>query len=75
MSCYFRHMKDIFEEAGIEVTEENKKAVDQVVHELVSVKYKNCSPAWKAVKEQIKNDKEIRDRFVAKLKKTAGALR
>jgi len=68
-------MKDIFEEAEIEVTEENKKAVDQIVHELVSVKYKNCSPAWKAVKEQIKNDKEIRDRFVARLKRSADTLR
>lgn len=25
MSCYFRHMKDVLKEAGIEVTRENKK--------------------------------------------------
>ena len=25
MSCYFRHMKDVLEEAGIDVTPKNKK--------------------------------------------------
>ena len=34
MSCYFRHLKDIFEEAGVEVTKENKKEIDRVIHDL-----------------------------------------
>ena len=42
MSCYFRHMKDIFEEAGINVTESNKKEVDKAIHKIVNVSYKNC---------------------------------
>ena len=69
MSCYFRHMKDVLEEIGIDVTNENKKEIDRIIHDLVEVEYKNCSPAWKAVKEQIKNDEKARNRFVKKLKK------
>ena len=68
MSCYFRHMKDILEEIGINITPENKKEVDRIIHKIVEVEYKNCPPTWKAVKEEIKNDSEKRARFVARLK-------
>ena len=68
MSCYFRHMKDVLEEAGIEVTRDNKKNIDRVIHDLVDIEYKNCSPAWKAVKEHIKKDEEARKRFIKRLK-------
>ena len=69
MSCYFRHMKDIFEEAGIEVTKENKKEIDRVVHGLVEVAYKNCPSTWKAVKEQITGDDKARGRLIKRLKR------
>jgi len=73
MSCYFRHMKDILEEAGVVVTKENKKEIDQIIHELVDVPYKQCSPAWKGVKKQIKIDDKDKDVFVEKLKKRLGS--
>ena len=44
MSCYFRHMKDVFEEAGVAVTNENKKVIDRIIHSLVNVEYKIFSP-------------------------------
>jgi hypothetical protein len=68
MSCYFRHMKDVLEEAGVEITPENKKEIDRVIHELVGVEYKSCSPTWKGVKERIKADEASRSRFVTRLK-------
>ncbi len=71
MSCYFRHMKAILEEVGIMITKENKKDIDRIIHELVDVEYKNCSPAWKGVKEQIKTDEKARHRFVTKLSEAA----
>jgi hypothetical protein len=74
MSCYFRHMKDVFEEAGIEVTKENKKEIDQIIHELVNVPYKQCSPAWKGVKTQIKMNDEDKGLFIKKLKKRFGSM-
>ncbi|MBW1785567.1 MAG: hypothetical protein JRK53_02945 [Deltaproteobacteria bacterium] len=69
MSCYFRHMKDVLDEAGIEVTKENKKEIDRIIHGLVEVGYKDCSPTWKAVKARIKADPEARKAFVGDLKK------
>ena len=32
MACYFRHMKDILDEAGIEVTADNRKEIDRMIH-------------------------------------------
>jgi hypothetical protein len=61
-------MKDVLGEAGIEVTQENKKEIDKIIHGLVDVTYKNCSPTWKAVKDHIKRDDKARSRFIQKLK-------
>ncbi len=69
MSCYFRHMKDVLEEAGIRITEKNKKEVDRLLHELVGVEYKHCSPTWKAIKGHIKEDPAARKRFIERLRK------
>ena len=68
MSCYFRHMKDVLEEAGVKITKENKKEVDRIIHGLVDMEYKNCSPTWKAIKEHIRGDDKARSQFIKKLK-------
>ena len=68
MSCYFRHIKDIFEFAGIEVTPKNKKEIDRNIHELVAVDYKQCSPTWKALKAEIAAQEGGREAFAKKLK-------
>jgi hypothetical protein len=62
-------MKDVLKEAGVEIIQEDKKEIDRIIHRLVEVDYKNCSPAWKALKEHIKGDDEVRNRFVEVLKK------
>ena len=74
MSCYFRHMKDVLEEAGIEVTKDNKKDIDRIIHGLVDVTYKDCSPTWKNVKEHIKTDEAARSQFIKNLKKAIKVL-
>ena len=58
MTCYFRHLQDVFRKAGIEVTSENKREIDRVIHSIVRIKYKNCSAAWKEVKKRIADDEE-----------------
>ena len=65
MTCYFRHLKQVFEKAGIEVTEENKREIDRVIHGIVGVEYKSCSATWKKVKKSLAED---RDGFVSKLR-------
>ena len=66
MTCYFRHIKGIFEKAGIVVTKENKKSIDQAIHNLVNVEYKNCSRVWREVKQKLTANE---DEFISDLKK------
>ncbi|MGD8506233.1 MAG: hypothetical protein PVF15_06165 [Candidatus Bathyarchaeota archaeon] len=68
MTCYFRHLQQIFKRAGVEVTSENKREIDRIIHGIVGVEYKHCPTAWKEVKKRIAEDEEG---FVSKLK---GAL-
>jgi len=72
MSCYFRHMKDVLSEAGVEVTAANKKQVDQALHQIVGVTYKNCPAAWKALKQQVLADEVKKQKLVEKLRESVG---
>ena len=65
MTCYFRHIQHVFKRAGIEVTGDNKRAIDRVIHSIVGVEYKNCPIAWKGVKKRIAEDEEG---FISRLK-------
>jgi len=65
MTCYFRHLQHIFKKAGIEVTSENRREIDRVIHGIVGVVYKNCPDAWREVKKRIAEDEEG---FVSKLR-------
>jgi len=66
LTCYFRHLHDFFDKAGIKVTDENKKQIDQIIHNIMKVKYKNCSATWKEVKKRMAKDEEA---FISQLKK------
>ena len=68
MSCYFRHIKDILDKAGIVVTPANKKQIDQAIHLSVGVAYKNCPTTWKRIKEDLKGNEEKRPAFIKQLK-------
>jgi len=66
MTCYFRHLQNIFKKAGIEVTKQNKRDIDRVIHRIVNVEYKNCPAAWREVKKRLAEDEET---FVSELRK------
>jgi hypothetical protein len=68
MSCYFRHIKDVFSEAGIEVTKDSKKDVDRAIHKIVGVKYKDCSSTWKKLKQGFLSDEARRRQLVRQLR-------
>ena len=68
MSCYFRHLKDVMAEAGVDVTPANKKEVDKALHEMVGAIYKDCPGAWKNLKQQMSNEAD-RAEVVKKLRK------
>ena len=67
MTCYFRHLHEVFRKAGIEVTPQNRKQLDMALHELINVEYKNCSSVWKEVKRYLIEDEEG---LIRNLKKT-----
>jgi hypothetical protein len=69
MSCYFRHLQDVFKEAGIQVTPANKRQIDQAIHKIVSVSYKDCPAVWKEIKMGIADTQKRRE-FIQKLKST-----
>jgi len=70
LTCYFRHIKHLFTEIGVEVTTENKRELDRRIHELVGVEYKNCSAAWKEIKMKLAED-EVG--FIVNLRETLTA--
>lgn len=55
MSCYFRHLQTVFKDAGVIVNSENKKEIDQAVHQFLGVPYKDCPTTWKALKPILMN--------------------
>jgi hypothetical protein len=65
MTCYFRHLEEVFKKAGIEVTGENKREIDRIIHNIVNVKHKDCPTAWREVKKRIAEDEA---QFVSMLK-------
>jgi len=56
MTCYFRHLRKVFEKAGIEVTDQNRREIDRIIHGIVGVEYKSCPDAWREVKKRIADD-------------------
>lgn len=56
MTCYFRHLDQIFKKAGIEVTSQNRQEIDKIIHDIVGVDYKNCPAAWRQVKTLVLED-------------------
>jgi hypothetical protein len=67
MSCYFRQLKDVFDAAGIEITKENRRAVDLAIHKLLGLEEKHCPTAWRAFKAQVGTDPKARAAFAKKL--------
>jgi len=65
VTCYFRHLHEVFAKAGIDVTKENRKELDIIIHNIMHVEYKNCPATWKEVKRKLAEDEAG---FVSKLK-------
>jgi hypothetical protein len=65
VTCYFRHLKEVFKKADIEATPENRTEIDRVIHGIVGVKYKNCPATWRQIKTRLAQDEAG---FVSKLR-------
>jgi hypothetical protein len=60
MTCYFKNsrMTELFDGIGVEVTKENMARINEIIHDILSVDYKNCAAAWKLVRKKLANDAE-----------------
>ena len=67
MSCYLRHLDGVFQEAGIVVTKDNRRQVDEAIHHIMAVAYKDCPQTWKQVKAHLA-DVQKRQDFIRQLK-------
>ena len=52
---------------GVNVSNDNKREIDRIIHAIVGVEYKNCSATCKAVKAKLLEDE---DGFLEKLKES-----
>jgi hypothetical protein len=71
MSCYFRHLTDIFPEAGIEITHTNKKEIDRLIHQFVGVEYKDCPATWRHLKQIFLTNETRRRELTSKIEAAA----
>jgi hypothetical protein len=67
MSCYFRHLKDVFDEAEITVTPANRKQVDQAIQKIVGSAGQPCPETWRSLKKHLANSVSARQ-FISQLK-------
>ena len=51
-------MKELFDELGITVTKENRDDINEVLHDYLSVEYKNCAATWKMIRKRLQEDSE-----------------
>ncbi len=56
MTCYFRHLSEVFNKVGITVTPENRKQLDKVIHNLMGTEYMNCPSIWREIKKRLAED-------------------
>ena len=66
MSCYTRHLGDLFALAGIENTRENRKRADGFLREIIAMTGEGCPVVWREVKSRLADpDKslELADRL------------
>lgn len=63
MTCYFRHLTTVFAKAGIEVTKENRRELNQTIKGIVGDG--NCPLIWRQLKQRLAQDE---DGFVLELK-------
>ena len=76
MSCW-KWFNIILEEAGVEVTEENRERIDQAIREYVDDRssYGKCSAVMKEASSQITGDKNMHQELIEKVKVAAQPIK
>jgi len=72
MGCW-RWFNTVLKEAGIEVTDENREEVDEVIHQYIGEQssYGRCSAEWRKARKEIQADEKTRSELVERLQSIA----
>ena len=65
VTCYTRHLKDVFDEAGVDFTEENRRRADR--HFKKWLGKTNCPETWKELKKRL-SDPADREEVIKSLR-------
>ena len=72
MGCW-RWFNSVLKEAGVEVTDENREEVDEVIHQYIGEQssYGRCSADWRKARKEIQADEEMRNELIDRLRALA----
>lgn len=68
MSCYLRHLGELFDQIGLEVTSDNRQEIDDAIHRLIGASEGECAAAWGKLKREVLADEQKKAVFVEGLK-------
>jgi hypothetical protein len=69
LGCW-KWFNGVLKDAQVEVTDENKAKIDQVIHKYIGEQssYGRCSADWKKARKEINASPEMRSELIAQLK-------
>ena len=69
MGCW-KWFNKVLEEAGIEVTDENREKIDEIIHDYISEqsRYGRCSADWRKARKEIQADEQMKQELIEKLR-------
>jgi hypothetical protein len=68
LGCW-KWFNKVLEEAGVEVTDENRGKVDKVIHHYIGEqsRYGRCSADWRKARAEVQADEKMRQELIGKL--------
>lgn len=63
MTCYFRHLAQVFQKSGLIIDVDNRKRVDIIIHEMTGTNYKDCMKVMKALKPLLEDEEAFVQRL------------
>jgi len=68
MGCW-KWFNVILKEAGIEVSDENKGKIDEIIHKYIGeqVSYGRCSPQWSKARKEIEANEKMKKELIQRL--------
>jgi len=57
-------------EAGVEVTDENREKIDEIIHKYIGEqsRYGRCSGDWRRARKEIQADEKMKQELIEKLR-------